>query len=111
MSTYDTVVCGTKEGQVKLWITEDRLTRLFEVGEHVPCLKCNNERCFADHAISYSIAMREGSVSGFVNIMHNEFISWTQKPMFEYVVDKWGDPFTEETTGLVDEPYHFRDAA
>jgi hypothetical protein len=55
---------------------------------------------------TYSIAMREG---GYVNIINgeifpDEMLAWTTHPLPEApVFDKWGDPFTSEAHGLMED--------
>lgn len=96
MSTYDTVVAGDREGQVKCWFCD---MAIYSVGCWVPSV---------NGAVTYSVAMREG---GFINVIKNILESWTEKPRCEPVFDKWGNPWktTCDTCKVQDrrtEAYH-----
>ena len=93
MSTYDTVELDGKVGQVKCF---GCTLAYYTTGKQVPPLGGKDV---------YSIAMREG---GFVNVVGGRLVSWTEKPLSSYVLDKYGHIFGTGTRGLRDEAYFYR---
>jgi hypothetical protein len=92
VSSYDTISVDGKVGQVKLWGCE---MIEYEKGDAPPAIPVRD----------YSIAMREG---GYVNITNDKIQSWTDKPEWGVVFDKWGQHFNEEVSkGLMDDDYFF----
>lgn len=92
---YDTIEIEAgvelKEAQVKVW---NCLQGKFTVRSFVPPL---------GKLKTYSIALREG---GFVNVYNRKIVCWTEDPAY-VVFDKWGNPFSKKTKGLLNEPYFY----
>lgn len=90
MGMYDTIEIDNREGQVKLW---NCYLGVYKKNDPVPVVLSVNE---------YSIAMREG---GFVNIVDNIIVSWTDRPESTHIFDKWGDKWKNNSSGLIGKDY------
>lgn len=87
MGLFDTFVDeNDNKGQVKIYLSA---LREFKIGDTVPPL---DEAGGAKNLVyTYSIAMCEG---GFVNIKENVYESWSKRPHYTPVLDKYGSDFS-----------------
>jgi hypothetical protein len=101
---FDYIKAGDRLGQVKCW---ERMLHTYAVDDIVPDL---------DGHHTYDISMREG---GFVHIVDNRLLGWGSVRWRQWnggipspVFDKYGDPYTPDTKGELDEvipdPYLWR---
>lgn len=94
MGVYDHFLMsdGTA-AQVKLF---DCAMRGYSPGDRVP------------RGGNYSVALREG---GYANVADGVYEGWSEAPTHGTVLDKWGNPFTADTSGLLDHDAYLFDPA
>lgn len=93
MGVYATIQVDDREGQVKLWPEASYDLATFTVDDKVPRW---------GGLETYSIAMREG---GFVNVHDRVITGWTDHAEWDIIADKYGDPYTKDSLGLLGEEY------
>lgn len=89
MGLFDTFIDGDRQGQVKCFNND---LMCFQPGNTIP---------ESFYGKTYCIILREG---GYACIENNIFIGIKETPLGT-IYDKWGVEFSEESKGLLNEPY------